>query len=253
MPGQAPAILLSAVISLAVSPGAFGGNTQLAAAEPRTRATSLLEAWLAMPDPGRVDWNFSFIRTPRTEHERRHQRKAILQELQRLAELDHLPAPRKAQFLAWRQAVESRRGFRVPGRWGPADLLAHPEQAPPLTALSGFGYCEPEATVEIWDKNGVHHLPREQSPDVTALLDRGALALSGNTDWVTVIQPWGKRKRVGVAAWNAGNATLLAGARVVAPVHLQDAVPTWLNKALPDFLAHVVAGHDCRTFTPSGA
>lgn len=250
---QSPAILLSALMCLGVSSVAIAGNGQAATDGQRSRATSLLDAWLGMPDLGRVDWNFSFIRTPRTEHERRHQRKAILQELQRLADLDHLPASRKAQFLAWRQAVESLRGFRVPGRWGPADLLAQPEQAPPLSALSSFGYCEPARTVEVWDETGVHRLPWEQAASVAALVDRGALVLSSDAEWITVIQPWGKRKRVGVAAWNAGRSRLVAGARVVAPSHLKGTTPTWLNKALPDFLAHVVAGRECRTFTPPGA
>ena len=122
-----------------------------------------------------------------------------------------------------------------------------------LPALSSFGYCEPARTVEVWDETGVHRLPWEQAASVAALVDRGALVLSSDAEWITVIQPWGKRKRVGVAAWNAGRSRLVAGARVVAPSHLKGTTPTWLNKALPDFLAHVVAGRECRTFTPPGA
>lgn len=206
---------------------------------------SLVDFWLSVPSVGNVDWSFAFISTEKSSALRANQRAALIQELELASQHNTKIAAVTAQLQAWKATLAGIRNFRVPGRWDPAHLISFPGRIPPLRAITAAGYCIAVPWVEVWDTRGVHRVKWYPGMRVSTLLQTKDLDVFPRTSWVHLVMPWGEQEKLGVAPWNYQDRPVIAGTRIVAPLKSEDYPAQWLNRSLPDFLAHSVTGDSC--------
>ncbi|WP_108444335.1 capsule biosynthesis GfcC family protein [Halomonas denitrificans] len=163
------------------------------------------------------------------------------------------PHLRQAGLMAWRQAIRRglARGGRTPARADLAALLAHPRHDPPLASLDTIGVCQAPDWVEVWSREGVTRLPWTARMRLSDLLARLPPEALGTTQAARLVSPHRPPRRLGIAAWNAQEAELVPGSRLV--LELSDDLPAaaWLNRHLPDFLATRLPGGSCTPLGPT--
>ncbi|WP_104203653.1 capsule biosynthesis GfcC family protein [Billgrantia saliphila] len=153
----------------------------------------------------------------------------------------------------WQHAValHRERTGRTPARADLAALLASPRHDPTLTSLAEIGHCAVPDWVELWHFGGV--IRQRWSPNLTlqALIRQRPRADWAAAEYAWLITPQGAPRRIGIAAWNAGDAPLVAGSRIVLtlPGAVQEA--DWVNRTLPNFLATRLPGDTCSALTPA--
>lgn len=206
---------------------------------------SLLDVWLLIPQAGQIDWSYAFIATDRSTYLREHQKAALLAELSRIEQLEPKAPSLVRQVTSWSKAVRAADAFRVPGYWGAAHLLANPSRMPPIKAVSRVGYCETVSWVEIWDKQGVRRIKWRPEMKLPQLAKTGDVDVPWGISWIQIVLPWGDTRRIGIASWNEEDQPIVPGTRIVVPLRIDGYSGEWLNRSLPDFLAHVVTGDEC--------
>lgn len=214
---------------------------------------SLLSVWLSMPAASTVDWNYAFISTEGVSASREAQRSALIGELNRITAAQAADADPDSGLRDWKSRLSALHVFRVPGNWGPAKLMAKPREMPNLAALSAIGVCDAAGFIEVWDVAGVRRIDWHDATMLSDLLREGRIVMAPGVQRVTVISPTGQRQDVGVAAWNQADIAVTPGARVVVPARLDGVATEWLNRALPDFLAHVASGVNCKRWNLGSA
>ncbi|WP_111411782.1 capsule biosynthesis GfcC family protein [Billgrantia lactosivorans] len=143
---------------------------------------------------------------------------------------------------------------RTSARADLAALLASPQHDPPLASLAAAGYCDVPDWVELWHFGGVTRHRWSPGLSLRELLRQHPDSRWASAEEAWVIPPQGDPRRIGVAAWNAGDSPLMAGSRIalVLPEPVQEA--DWVNRTLPDFLATRLPGNACHPIAlPDGA
>ncbi|QOR38954.1 hypothetical protein HNO52_10830 [Billgrantia diversa] len=143
--------------------------------------------------------------------------------------------------IAEQQAIKGRTAARA----DLAALLASPRHDPLLTSLAEVGHCDVPEWVELWHLGGVTRHRWAPGMSLRDVLRMQPSSRWSSADEAWVITPQSPPRRIGIAAWNAGDAPLVAGSRVaiVLPEPVQEA--DWVNRALSDFLATRLPGDTC--------
>ncbi|AWN17544.1 capsule biosynthesis GfcC family protein [Salinisphaera sp. LB1] len=212
--------------------------------------TSLIEAWLSMPNVGQVAWPYAFIRarsTDATEKRRRSDLFDQFKQLQWRLKRQGYPGLVKAVH-QWQIQLAKTHHYRQPGDWSPAWLMAHPNQQPPVSRVAAIGYCRVPDTVQVWDAVGVHRVAWQPGLRLSDLLRRDPNLKGGSTDEVALVSPSGHVDHYGVAAWNYADTELTPGMRIVGAIDLKGAVFPWMRDAIADLVAHMPVGRKCRSF-----
>lgn len=187
----------------------------------------------------------------------RHQGLRLGEELTTLADWHALAghAELSRGLHEWRARIEALQAHpsRTLARADLAALLASPRHDPALDSLAAAGACAPPDWVEFWHFDGVTRQRWQPGMDLRGLLRERPRRHWSAADEAWVIPPQGAPRRIGVAAWNAGNLPLAAGSRVVLifPDPVQEAA--WVNRTLPDYLATRLPSDDCDHLTLSAA
>ncbi|WP_010628677.1 capsule biosynthesis GfcC family protein [Halomonas sp. KM-1] len=183
----------------------------------------------------------------------RHQGLRLGEELTTLADWHALAghAELSRGLHEWRTRIEELQAHpsRTLARADLAALLASPRHDPALDSLAAAGTCALPDWVEFWHFGGVTRQRWQPGMDLRGLLRERSRGHWSAADEAWVLPPQGAPRRVGVAAWNAGNLPLAAGSRVVLifPDPVQEA--TWVNRALPDYLATRLPSDACSPLT----
>ncbi|MCE8018984.1 hypothetical protein HOP51_02455 [Halomonas sp. MCCC 1A11036] len=136
---------------------------------------------------------------------------------------------------------------RTPGRADLAALLASPQHDPLQERLAEVGHCVIPNWIELWHFGGVTRHRWTPGLSLGDLLRRQPRSHWSRADEAWLIAPQSEPRRIGIAAWNAGDAPLAAGSRIALalPEPVQEA--DWINRALPGFLATRLPGDTCHT------
>ncbi|WP_185827511.1 capsule biosynthesis GfcC family protein [Halomonas nitroreducens] len=219
-----------------------------ALAPAMTPAPRLSDWWLeqeALPAPDTRP--YYLLRTDATAHQRLGRRlEAELSTLLGQASLGR-PGISRAGLRSWQQAIQGglARGGRTPGRADLAALLASPRHDPALASLETVGVCQAPDWVEIWSRDDVARVAWTTGMHLHDLLARLPTERVGTAQAAWLVSPHQAPRRLGIAAWNARDAELVPGSRIV--LELTDDVPAaaWINRHLPGFLASRLPGEPC--------
>lgn len=211
------------------------------------RLPSLLQVWLSLPHVDRIAWPYAFVVEKSVNAQQNDLRKNLFDEFKDLNW--RLKSAGYENYLdtieAWRSRLSQTRVYRLPGDWSPAWLMSHPQQNPPLASLSALGACDVPDWVEIWDGAGIRRLPWHSGMTLDALFSADRISRR-DIDYVRVVDSLGQQSKIGVAPWNASNANLSPGSRVVLPLPLGGEAFGWIRDTVADLLAHTPTGDDCR-------
>ncbi|MGR2736905.1 capsule biosynthesis GfcC family protein [Billgrantia sp. Q4P2] len=219
-------------------------------------ALRLSDLWLeqqALPEPPA----YSYYLLEAQQEPQQRQARRLQEELATLIDWYSLAGHAKlAQGLdEWQATIAELQATpgRTAARADLAALLASPRHDPLLATLAEVGHCTVPEWVELWHFGGVTR--HRWSPGLSL---RDLLRMQPSSHWsgadeAWVITPQGTPRRIGVAAWNAGDAPLVAGSRValVLPEPVQEA--DWVNRALSGFLATRLPGDACNAVALPGA
>lgn len=212
--------------------------------------STLINAWLALSEPGRIAWPYAFMRAQRTDARMQTKRADVITQIENLrwrlrdkgySDLVHAVS-------AWKKRLAATRHYRMPGDWSPAWLMAHPHQRPPYGRVSAIGYCRVPKSVEIWDGNGVHDMKWRSGMRLSDVLAADSALNGGSTGEVALVWPLGDIDHYGVAAWNAADTALAPGTRIIGAIGLRGGVFPWMRDAIAKLVAHTPSGVDCRGF-----
>ncbi len=221
-------------------------QTNTAASAP-ARPT-LLNVWFELEQSGPVAWPYAFIRHADTGRNQSYRKQDLVEELGDL--LWRLRAAHYTELAdamaEWEDRIAEADGFRTPGRWGAAALLAAPRNSPPLAAIEAVGACDVPRWVEVWDRHGVRRIEWVPGMRLGTLLDDGGALHGVGADTVALVSPPGQVYERGIAAWNYRDAPVSPGTRIVVPLPLDGRGPVWIKDALVAFLSHLVPGDACR-------
>lgn len=213
---------------------------------------TLSHLWLEQPtQPEASALAYYLLRIDREAQ--RHQGLRLGEELTTLADWHALAGHAEVArgLREWRARIEALQAHpsRTPARADLAALLASPRHDPALDSLAAAGTCALPDWVEFWHFDGITRQRWQPGMDLRDLLHERPRRHWSAADEAWVIPPQGAPRRVGVAAWNAGNLPLAAGSRVVLlfPDPVQEAA--WVNRTLPDYLATRLPSDACRPLT----
>ncbi len=224
------------------------------AADDAKAPTTLIQAWLAFPRLATVAWPYAYIRARDTNASEAARRQALFKEFASLLwRLKDDGYPKLAAAVkAWRRRLRQTHGYRVPGAWTPAWLMAHPHQNPPLARIQALGACQAPRWVQVWDAAGVRDVPWRAGLKLSHLLDIAPQLRGDRTDEVAVVAPDGHIDHYGIGAWNFADTELIPGTRVVAALPLQGEAFPWMRDAIAALLAHSPDGEHCREIAIGG-
>lgn len=214
----------------------------------------LSDWWLAQETLPSPDTRPYYLLTAETGEQQRLGRR-LLAELTTLIDQARLERTRigHAGLMAWRQAAhrDLERGGRTPARADLTALLADPRHDPTLSSLASIGVCQAPDWVEIWSLEGVTRRPWTARMRLSDLLRELPAEAVGAAQATWLVSPHRSPRRLGIAAWNAEDAELIPGSRLV--LELRDDLPAaaWLNRHLPDFLATRLPGESCTLLGPT--
>lgn len=210
--------------------------------------STLLNAWLQLPDLGGTAWPYAFIRLQDTRTHVESKRSDVLHQIDELHwRLVDKGYPDLARAVTqWKQHLKSQTHHRFPGDWSPAWLLAHPLQRPPASRVEAIGVCRMPHTITVWDASGVREIRWRSGLRLSDILRSDPALSGGTTDEVAIVWPQGDIDHYGVAAWNAADTELVPGTRVVGAINLGGSAFPWLRDAIAKLLAHTPSGVDCR-------
>jgi hypothetical protein len=140
---------------------------------------------------------------------------------------------------------------RTPARADLAALLASPRHDPALDSLAAAGQCAIPEWVELWQFQGVTRHPWRPGLSLRDLLNEQPRGYWSQAEEAWLISPHGEPRRIGVAAWNAGNAALVPGSRVALALPDELLEAGWINRNLPGFLATRLPGDSCQALATS--
>lgn len=221
-------------------------------AQPATigQKTSLIQAWLAVPDVAQVTWPYAFIQASGTDESEKARRDDLFDQFEqlkwRLGEGGYTGLVKTVG--EWKSQLSRTPHYRQPGDWSPAWLMAHPHERPPIARVVALGYCQPPDSVQIWDEAGVHRVKWKPGLRLSDVLGDDPKLKGGSTDEVAVVSPRGNIDHYGVAAWNYADTDLIPGTRIVGAIDLKGAVFPWMRDAIAGLLAHTPTGDACRRF-----
>lgn len=220
-----------------------------------TPAPTLRDAWLAAAQQQDIDWGYAFILRSRDSERISTYANRLPEELQVIATqrlIQGSPAESRA-MLAWREALleSGAEPRRTPGRADLPMLLNRPRLNVPLEEIAQFGYCSAPEWVEVWSFNGVTRLAWHPGMTVMSALKALGSEAYASSDTASLVSPSGDTVRLGIASWNAQNAPLAPGARLVVEIQANSASGDWVNAVLPWFLASRLPGDQCTQFAPS--
>ncbi|MGR4068143.1 capsule biosynthesis GfcC family protein [Billgrantia sp. C5P2] len=211
-------------------------------------ALRLSDLWLeqqALPEPPA----YSYYLLERQQEPQQRQARRLQEELATLIDWYSLAghtdmARGLEQWQATLAELQSTPG-RTAARADLAALLASPRHDPLLTSLADVGHCNVPEWVELWHFGGVTRHPWTPGMSLRDLLRKQPSSQWSSADEAWVITPQSPPRRIGVAAWNAGDAPLVAGSRVALalPEPVQEA--DWVNRALSGFLSTRLPGDAC--------
>lgn len=230
----------------------FSGQVMAAAetdsATPAQHQTTLLDLWFKLQASGPVYAPYAYIRHRDTQAAQGSRKKALLEEIDNL--IWRLEAAGGSQLAAalgqWRRRIEEADDYRTPGQWGPAALLSNPRNGVPVSAIAAIGACEVPGWIEVWSARGTQRIFWESGMRLSTLLSEGSVLYGVNADHVTLVTPYGRTVRRGIAGWNFHDAPLTPGMRIVVPLPLGGQASAWIEKTLSEFLAHVLPADSCR-------
>lgn len=216
---------------------------------------TLSELWLEQPtQPAAVAYAYYWLEAHREPH--RQQGLRLIEELATLSNW-HALAGRKSlarSALEWQQTIiglQDKAG-RTPARADLASLLASPRHDPTLASLADAGYCTVPDWVEVWHFDGVSRQRWKPGLGLRGLLRSLPSGQWSMADEAWVIAPLGAPRRIGVAAWNAGNSALVPGTRIVLALPGSTQEADWVNRNLPAYLATRLPSDTCQSITLAG-
>lgn len=243
--GQSALALLAC--SLYVGPGVVH------AAE--SAPVTLIQAWLAFPEPSDVAWPYAYIRADDTHVGESGARQDLLDEYDRLLwRLEDGGYTKLADSVkAWKAKLTAIDAFRTPGDWSPAYLMAHVNKNPPIARVVALGACQVPDTVTVWDADGVRDIVWQSSMRLSDIEKIAPATRDGSAPEITVVGPYGDIDHYGVQAWNYADGPVAPGSQIVASLPLKGAAFVWIRDAMATLLAHVPSGTDCREVKLAGA
>lgn len=247
--GIAGAGLLAGLCCALSSPGvAASASSDSGATTVAAQPTSLLDLWFALQASGPVYAPYAYIRHRDTAAAQTARKKTLLNELDNLIwRLEAAGNSALADALSqWRQRIRKADDYRTPGHWGPAALLSSPRNGVPVSAVAAVGACQVPGWVEIWSAQGVQRVIWQPSMRLSTLLSKSKIFNDVAADYVTLVTPYGRTLKRGIAAWNYNDMPLSPGMRVVVPLPLGGQASAWIQKTLAEFLAHLLPGDACR-------
>lgn len=214
----------------------------------RADTARLSDFWLAQPAlPGPPAYRYYLLERQREPQQRQGRRLreelAALEDWYRLAGQDRF-APGLSE---WQRALDElqEEPGRTPARADLAALLASPRHDPALTELAAVGHCSVPDWVELWHFGGVTRQAWAPGSSLRGLLDGQPRSQWSSADEAWVVAPQSDVRRIGVAAWNAGDTPLVAGSRIVLALPGPVQESAWVNRTLPAFLATRLPGDSC--------
>lgn len=216
----------------------------------------LTDLWLEQPSlPEAPAYSYYLLEQHREQQQRQGRR--LQEELATLKDWYHLAGQDgfATSLNEWQLSIAELQASpgRTPARADLAALLASPRHAPALTSLAAVGHCTIPDWVELWHFGGVTRQHWTPGLSLHALLRSQPRNHWSGADEAWVVTPQSDVRRIGVAAWNAGDTALVAGSRIVValPEPVQEA--NWVNRTLPAFLATRLPGDSCRALAlPDG-
>jgi len=242
-------------VLLVVFTGLLSGGSAVAteqdASAPGRQTISLMDVWTALQKTGPIYAPYAFISHKDTQASQAARKKTLLHEIDNLiwrrqetGNVSVVPG-----LLQWRQRIDAMDGFRTPGQWGPAALLASARNGVPVTALATVGACDVPSWVEVWSAQGVQRTPWKPGLRLLSLLADNGLSGRGSADVVTIITSYGDRFERGIAAWNEHDMPVSPGMRIVVPLPIAGQVGPWLDHTIVRLLAHALPADHCRQLT----
>src|SRR5699024_2581614 len=196
------AVLLVTFIGLLYGHVAMAAQQDASASDQQT--ISLMDVWTALQKAGPIYAPYTFISHKDTQASQAAREKTLLSEIDnliwRLQETGNTGVV--AGLQQWRQHISSMNGFRTPGQWGPAALLASARNGVPVAALATVGACDIPTWVETWSVQGVQRTPWQPGMRLQALMRDLGLPGRSAVDVVTVVTSYGDHFKRGVGAWN---------------------------------------------------
>lgn len=210
--------------------------------------SSLVNAWLALPNISGVAWPYAYIRADATRDSQQGARRDLFAEYERLLwRLDDDGYPHLADAVrAWQKWLSKIDLFREPGDWSPSFLLSHINQNPPVDRIAAIGVCDVPATVTVWDSKGVHSIEWQSGMKLSDVEKLMPATRKGSLPEVSVVDSYGHIDHYGVQAWNYADESLAPGSHVVASLPLKGSAFKWIGDAMTDLLAHSPSGLNCR-------
>lgn len=211
-------------------------------------STTLLDLWFALQESGPIYAPYAYIRHRDTRAAQGARKKALLEEIDNLIwRLEAAGASQLAGALGqWRRRIQEADDYRTPGQWGPAALLSNPRNGVPVSSIAAIGACQVPTWVEIWSAQGTQRIFWESGMRLSTLLSERGPLHGVNADHVTLVTPYGRTLRRGIAGWNFHDASLSPGMRIVAPLPLGGQASAWIEESLSEFLAHLLPADSCR-------
>src|SRR5690625_4011121 len=219
-------------------------------ADNTTRETgpALLNLWFVLQDSGPVYAPYAYIVHRKTRVVQTARQQTLLKELGGL--IWRLRASGNAALASamgeWRQRIQAGSNYRTPGRWGPAALMSSPRNGVPVSAVAALGACQVPNWIEVWSAQGVQRIKWRPEMRLSTLLSANGILHGLDADSVTLVTPYGSILQRGVAAWDFHDIPLTPGMRIVVPMPVAGEVSVWMQKALPEYLAHLLPGDHCR-------
>ncbi|MFQ3787499.1 hypothetical protein [Halomonas sp. A29] len=213
-------------------------------------ALRLSDLWLeqpALPEPPA----YTYYLLERQQEPQQRQARRLQEELATLINWYSLDGHTElARGLSeWQDAIAALQSTpgRTAARADLAALLAMPRHDPLLATLAEAGHCDVPEWVELWHFGGVSRHRWSPGLSLRELLRKQPGSHWSSAEEAWVITPQSSPRRIGVAAWNAGDSPLVAGSRValVLPEPVQEA--DWVNRALSGFLATRLPGDTCHS------
>ncbi|MCE8015047.1 hypothetical protein HOP62_03030 [Halomonas sp. MCCC 1A17488] len=209
----------------------------------------LSDLWLAQPAlPEPPAYSYYLLERQQEPQQRRARR--LREELATLIDWYSLAgrSDMARGLAAWQAAIVELQAAagRTPARADLAALLASPRHDPSLASLAAVGHCDVPEWVELWHFGGVTRHRWTPGMSLRELLRQQPDAHRAGADEAWLIAPQGAPRRLGVAAWNAGDAPLVPGSRVAIALPEPVQESDWVNRALPDFLATRLPGDACQ-------